>query len=65
MFIIIYYCFVDVDGFNVFYCEVGCLGVLKLLLLYGFLSFSYMFCDLILLLVDCFYIVVLDLLGFG
>ena len=55
----------DVDGFNLFYREVGAAGAPKLLLLHGFPSASHMFRDLIPLLADRFHIVAPDLPGFG
>lgn len=42
---------IEVDGVNVFYCEVGFVDVLVILLLYGFFLLLYMFCELILCLV--------------
>lgn len=61
----IHYRSADVDGFNVFYREVGRPGAPKLLLLHGFPSSSHMFRDLIPLLADRFHIVAPDLPGFG
>lgn len=65
VFIVVCYCMIDVDGVCVFYCEVGFVDVLIVLLLYGFFSVLYMFCNLILQLVVCYYVVVLDFFGFG
>jgi pimeloyl-ACP methyl ester carboxylesterase len=55
----------DVDGFKIFYREVGNTGAPKLLLLHGFPSASHMFRDLIPLLADRFHIIAPDLPGFG
>ncbi len=56
---------VDVDGLRVCFREAGAKSASKLLLLYGFPSASYMFRDLIPLLIDCFHMIAPDLPGFG
>lgn len=55
----------DVDGFKIFYREVGDRAKPTLLLLHGFPSSSHMFRDLIPLLADRFHLVAPDLPGFG
>jgi pimeloyl-ACP methyl ester carboxylesterase len=56
---------VDVDGFNIFYREVGSKDMPAILLLHGFPSASHMFRDLIPKLADRFHLVAPDLPGFG
>jgi len=55
----------DVDGFKVFYREVGRIDAPTLLLLHGFPSASHMFRELIPALADRFHIIAPDLPGFG
>jgi pimeloyl-ACP methyl ester carboxylesterase len=55
----------DVDGFKIFYREVGEAGAPKLLLLHGFPTAGHMFRDLIPHLADRFHIIAPDLPGFG
>ena len=55
----------NVDGFKIFYREVGAPDAPRLLLLHGFPSASHMFRDLIPRLADRFHIVAPDLPGFG
>jgi pimeloyl-ACP methyl ester carboxylesterase len=55
----------DVDGFKVFYREVGAASAPKLLLLHGFPSAGHMFRDLTPLLADRYHIIAPDLPGFG
>lgn len=54
-----------IDGVKIVYWEVGDLVNLMVLFLYGFLILLYMFCNLILLLVEDYYVIVLDYQGFG
>lgn len=55
----------DVDGFGVFYREVGNRAGPKLLLLHGFPSAGHMFRDLMPLLADRYHMIAPDLPGFG
>ena len=55
----------NVDGFNIFYREVGSRDAPSILLLHGFPTSSHMFRDLIPLLADRFHIIAPDLPGFG
>jgi pimeloyl-ACP methyl ester carboxylesterase len=56
---------VDVDGFNVFYREVGPSDAPAILLLHGFPSAGHMFRDLMPLLADRYHVIAPDLPGFG
>jgi pimeloyl-ACP methyl ester carboxylesterase len=56
---------VDVDGFNIFYREVGSKDVPTILLLHGFPTAGHMFRDLIPKLADRFHVIAPDLPGFG